>query len=351
METQPALDMKKTNSKGAKSPVITLPREGSIGDRLALHAHKAKLGGVIEVMASTPTTMAIEPGDIPQTRVAMSDVFIIPGFNVRHNFGDIKGLAASIKERGLDNSLTVIKKTFGKRTVYGILAGERRFRALIKLGATHVSVRAFEGSAEQAAHLRDLENFQRLDLSHWEKAELCAALREGGLKLNAVAKRLGRSPSWVSNQVAIVTKLDPAIYALWKKYPNAVKLATRICRLPHAEQAKEWNAWIRANEDPKKGKRKSQRDKSATLSRKEIELHINALWALLKPGNGGAAGAPFMSAATDDFWSGALFGLQLTQGKKFSTCPKKFVAAYVAAEKKLNKARARTAAKAAKEAR
>lgn len=343
---------KKTNAKGSKEGPITLPREGGIGDRLALVAKKREVE-VIDLMASTPATMAIEVGDIPTTRVAMADIFTIPGFNSRSDFGNIKALAVSIHENGLDNPLTVIRKTFGKRTVYGILAGERRFRALASLRATHVSVRAFEGSSAQARDLRELENFQRLDLSHWEKAELCVKLRTRGLTLPEVGKRVGKSGPWVSNMVAVVTKLDPEIYKLWKKYPNAVRVATRICRLSPAEQVKEWNNWIRKNEDPEKGKRKNRKSASGNrLSPAQLRNHVGPLAAMLgvTPGGTRLSGSPHMTPSAEEYWTGVLFGIQLSQGERtFARLPKKYVTAYVAAEKRLNKARERAAARAAKE--
>ena len=88
-------------------------------------------------------------------------------FQPRESFdkAKIEELAASIKERGLINPLTVRKTDNG----YEIIAGERRWRACSLLGWTHMSCIIRDVTEEQQRIDSLIENIHREDLNVIEK--------------------------------------------------------------------------------------------------------------------------------------------------------------------------------------
>jgi len=133
----------------------------------------------------------------------------------------LKELAESIKEQGLKTPISVRahpNKRFGGPS-YMIIAGERRWRAHQLAEIQMIDAILEEGSAVDPdaifAH-QLIENIQREDLNPVEKAEFVAQRieyhREKGIERpnEAVAKELGKSPSWVSKTIQIL-KYSPEV--------------------------------------------------------------------------------------------------------------------------------------------
>lgn len=123
----------------------------------------------------------------------------------------IASLAESIERDGLLSPPMVRPSPGG----YELIAGERRLRALKKLGAVTVDALVVEASDSEAAILSLVENLQREDLHYLDEAEAYQRLiRDHGLTQREVAQRLGRSQSAVANLTRLLTLPGPVQDAL-----------------------------------------------------------------------------------------------------------------------------------------
>ncbi len=89
-------------------------------------------------------------------------------FQPRQDFDqqELAALASSLTEHGLLQPLLVRRAAAG----YQLIAGERRLRAAIHAGWTHVPVLIRDANDRQMAELAIVENLQRKDLNALEKA-------------------------------------------------------------------------------------------------------------------------------------------------------------------------------------
>lgn len=126
----------------------------------------------------------------------------------RKQFDDIEELAANIKEHGLLQPITVVKKDDG----YMIVSGERRYKAHLHNGAKTIMALILTSSDEQVEELTLIENIQRSDLTDFEVAKHILRLWESGryAKKSDLANRIGKSDSFVSKAFSCF-KLDSEI--------------------------------------------------------------------------------------------------------------------------------------------
>jgi ParB family chromosome partitioning protein len=112
---------------------------------------------------------------------------------------DLDALAASIRANGILQPLLVRPlDEFGER--YGIVAGERRWRAAQRAGLLEVPVVVRALDDAQALEIALLENVQRHDLSPLEEASAYERLiEEYGHTQEALAERVGKSRSHIAN--------------------------------------------------------------------------------------------------------------------------------------------------------
>lgn len=124
--------------------------------------------------------------------------------NERKTFRGVEGLAASIKEEGLIEPLTVSAIEGGR---FLILTGHRRFRAIKLLGLDKVEVIVRAGEDDDRRRVKSLiSNVQREDIPPLELAAALATLIENlGLSQNEIAKRIGKTKAWISD---VLTLLD-----------------------------------------------------------------------------------------------------------------------------------------------
>ena len=147
----------------------------------------------------------------------------------RRLFGEegIESLAESIRRDGLLSPPMVRPCPGG----YELIAGERRLRALKKLGAVAVDALVVEASDAEAAVLSLVENLQREELHYLDEAEACARLVEvHGLTQREVARRLGRSQSAVANLLRLLALPEAVLDAL-RQAPLGERHARALLRL------------------------------------------------------------------------------------------------------------------------
>lgn len=153
---------------------------------------------------------AAEGSDLRQIRVGD----IIPNsFQPRRTFSEpeLAELEASIKASGLLQPIIVRSRTDGK---WELVAGERRLRAVTRIGWTEIPavVRDFDDRAMLTLAL--VENLQRADLNPLEEAEGYERLiDEFGLTQQQVADAVGKDRTTITNLLRVLT-LQPAVRQL-----------------------------------------------------------------------------------------------------------------------------------------
>lgn len=128
-----------------------------------------------------------------------------------HDKNELTELANSIKRHGVLQPIIVVRR--GNN--YQIVAGERRWRAAGQAGLSHMPaiVRSLE-ELEQI-ELSIIENIQRVDLSPLEQAMAVYKLQhQFSLSLEAIAQKLGKAPSTISNMARLLQLPEAARLAL-----------------------------------------------------------------------------------------------------------------------------------------
>lgn len=122
----------------------------------------------------------------------------------------IDELAENIKKVGLINPLLVKKK--GDK--WEVVAGHRRLKALIKLGAAFVKCTVTSKDKLDTDYMKLSENLYRQDLTDLEEAQMLDHLKRlGKVSELKLGKDIGKSESYVRQKLAIL------------KYPERLKAA------------------------------------------------------------------------------------------------------------------------------
>lgn len=117
----------------------------------------------------------------------------------------LEELVISIREHGILEPLVVAKTPAG----YQIIAGERRWRAAKVLGFRKVPVVVKETTTRGMLEMALVENVQREDLNPIERGRAFQRLiQEFGLPIIEVAKRVGKSSSYISNSIRLLSLPD-----------------------------------------------------------------------------------------------------------------------------------------------
>ena len=117
-------------------------------------------------------------------------------------------LAASIAQHGIIQPIVVRDTHNG---FYGIVAGERRWRAAKMAGLTEIPAVIIDVDDAGAAQLALIENVQRQDLNPAEEAQAYRTLMdEFGMTQEEVADRVGKSRPSVANKLRLLDLPDAA---------------------------------------------------------------------------------------------------------------------------------------------
>jgi ParB family chromosome partitioning protein len=204
----------------------------------------------------------------------------------RKQFDDEKlsQLAASIGEAGVIQPLVVHQLADGR---FGLIAGERRWRAARQAGLATVPIVLRDEDEAQRLQTALIENMAREDLNPVEEARACAALvEELAVSKEEVAQRLGRSRSAVSNLIRLLDLPDQVLELLEsgelseghgrallavKGQDARRKLAREAAR--NGSSVRELERRVKAGAGPKagggKGKRAVHPDEEAAIGRAE----------------------------------------------------------------------------------
>jgi ParB family chromosome partitioning protein len=128
-------------------------------------------------------------------------------FQPRREFADqeLSDLAASIKANGLLQPITVRPAPAGSASAWQLVAGERRWRAVSRLGWKDVPALVRDVDDRTLLVLALVENLQREQLSALEEAEAFKRLgEEFGLTHQQIAEVVGRDRSTIANALRLL---------------------------------------------------------------------------------------------------------------------------------------------------
>lgn len=135
-------------------------------------------------------------------------------FQPRKIFNDekLEELSITIQEHGLIQPIILRKANDSQ---YEIIAGERRFRAVQRLEWQDIPAIVTEMSDKETASVALIENLQREELTPIEEAKAYQELmRMNDITQDALAKRIGKSQSFVANKLRLLKLSEPVKQAL-----------------------------------------------------------------------------------------------------------------------------------------
>jgi ParB family chromosome partitioning protein len=221
-------------------------------------SQKKVLGRGLGALIPQRPAEAAAPAAAPQTGLLLVPInHISPNpYQPRKTFNEasIEELARSVKEHGIVQPLVVTRLTEDR---YKLIAGERRFRAAMKAGLTHVPVVVKDDMSEgHALEIALIENIQREDLNPIEEALAYHQLHEEfGLTQEEISKRVGKERSTVANFLRLL------------KLPDGVKklLAAGQLSMGHARA-------LLAVEAPRKQEQLAERVVKKNLNVRQTEM-------------------------------------------------------------------------------
>ncbi len=125
-------------------------------------------------------------------------------FQPRRSFDETKidELASSIQNQGIIQPLIVRPKSNG----FELIAGERRWRAAMRAGLSHVPVVIRDASDSEAMQIALVENLQREDLNAIEEANGYRRLQEEfHWSQEEMAEKVGKSRPAIANSLRLLT--------------------------------------------------------------------------------------------------------------------------------------------------
>lgn len=158
----------------------------------------------IAMKTSKPKKQHAEPAAIDGARhMPISELSF--GANTRETSGldsaSIKELAASIRERGVMQPITVRRVLHG----FEIVAGTRRVLASQTAGLTTIPAIIIDADETESLVLNIIENVQRENLSLHETAKAVRQMLAVFGKPVDVSRKLGKSKAWVSKHMALTS--------------------------------------------------------------------------------------------------------------------------------------------------
>ncbi|MFB9608605.1 ParB/RepB/Spo0J family partition protein [Streptomyces roseofulvus] len=200
-------------------------------------------------------------------------------FNPREELTEIEETAASLRERGQIQPVTVARRAAflsahpGQEEALGeaeyvVLDGNRRLAAAKEAGLEELRIDVNDALAETAADILEtalIANVHRVDVAPLDQARALQELVLFHGSQGKVAKRLGMTPPWVSQRLALLELTDD----LQKEVESGnlkVEPARRIGRLPKEKQAEEAQKAIVAAKTPRQRSSRSKASEGQTVN-------------------------------------------------------------------------------------
>ncbi len=153
----------------------------------------------------------------------------------------IDELTASIREHGVLQPIIVRPTEPGS---YEIVAGERRWRAVLSLGLPMIPAIVEAMSDEIALEVAIIENLQREDLSPLDEAAIFARMTsELGYSIRKLAERIGKDKGYVENRLRLMHAPDD-IRALVAERSDTISHAYELMKITDAARRSELAAQV-----------------------------------------------------------------------------------------------------------
>lgn len=154
-----------------------------------------------------PRSKQGQPQELPVEYVAVSELAssTVNPREIEEKDG-IDSLVASIKAHGVLSPLIARRREDGSLEV---IAGNRRLRAAQAAGFSTVPVTVREADESEARVIAIVENIEREDLNPIDEAKAYATLREAGLKVQHIARRVTKPKSRVTNLLSLLEMPAP----------------------------------------------------------------------------------------------------------------------------------------------
>lgn len=153
----------------------------------------------------------------------------------------IDELTASIREHGVLQPIIVRPTEPGS---YEIVAGERRWRAVLSLGLPMIPAIVEAMSDEIALEVAIIENLQREDLSPLDEAAIFARMTsELGYSIRKLAERIGKDKGYVENRLRLM-HAPAGIRALVAERSDTISHAYELMKITDRARRSELAAQV-----------------------------------------------------------------------------------------------------------
>lgn len=169
-------------------------------------------------------------------------------------YGNIDTLAASIKEIGLINPITVRAGSWNDEFPYTIIAGRRRLEAVKILGLKEIEAVVYaEDELISDEEIALAENVNRLDMHPVDEGLNFRQLVREGKTIDELSKTFDRSPAHIYQRMKLVDLTDN-MKELFKEGGLNIVQAAKIASLPDEVQEKIYDEiskdkWFNGNAD------------------------------------------------------------------------------------------------------
>lgn len=190
----------------------------------------------------------------------------------RKHFKNIEELADTIKQDGLIQPISVVKKEDG----YMIIGGERRYRAALHAGLTTIRAHILQVDENKVLELSLIENIQRDELTDFETAKFIGQLWASGkyAQKQDLAAAIGKSASYIS-KVFSSLKLDSSILNEIEENKNDISLSVleEISRVKNKEVQREVYEKYIAGEITRDDIKSFKIDNTKKISKAKKDIH------------------------------------------------------------------------------
>lgn len=201
-------------------------------------------------------------------------------FNPRDELTDVEETAESLRAKGQIQPVTVARRaaflaahpgqeeTLGEAE-YVVIDGNRRLAAAHEAGLDDLRIDVNDDLASSAADILEsalIANIHRVDVPPMDQAKALQELVKVHGSQGKVAKRLGKTPPWVSQRLALL-ELTPDLQKKVEGGELKVEPARKIGRMPKDQQADAAKEAINAVKTPRpRSPRKPQPDPAPTVN-------------------------------------------------------------------------------------
>jgi ParB family chromosome partitioning protein len=200
-------------------------------------------------------------------------------FNPREELTNLEETAESLRAKGQIQPVTVARRAAfltahpGQDDALGeaeyvVIDGNRRLAAAHLAGLEELRIDVNDDLAASAADILEsalIANIHREDVAPLDQAKAIQELVKAHGSQGQVAKRLGKTPAWVSQRLALL-ELTPDLQEKVETGELKVEPARRIGRLPKEQQAAEAQKTINAVKPPRQRRGKPAETGSDTVA-------------------------------------------------------------------------------------